>query len=129
LYQVRLAESVPLFAAAALLNSAWFALQLELNGRVNFGEGVLWLAAYELESVRLPDLRYVPDNQLEELGTLFTALQDRPVTEMGEVVQLPEQKALDSYVFQLLGLSDVEGTAVVEGLLERMNIRLTKARA
>jgi hypothetical protein len=48
---------------------------------------------------------------------------------MGEVVQLPEQKALDSYVFQLLGLSDVEGTAVVEGLLERMNIRLTKARA
>jgi hypothetical protein len=129
LYQVRLAESVPLFAAAALLNSAWFALQLELNGRVNFGEGVLWLAAYELESVRLPDLRYVPDNQLEELGTLFTALQDRPVTEMGEVVHLPEQKALDSYVFQLLGLSDVEGTAVVEGLLERMNIRLTKARA
>jgi SAM-dependent methyltransferase len=129
LYQVRTAEGVPLFAAAALLNSAWFALQLELNGRVNFGEGVLWLAAYELASVRLPDLRYLSDEQLDELGTLFEALQDQPVTEIEAMMRLPEQQALDAFVFGLVGLSDVEGAAVVEGLLERINIRMTKARS
>ncbi|MFZ0547308.1 MAG: N-6 DNA methylase [Candidatus Promineifilaceae bacterium] len=129
LYQVRLADSIPLSAAAALLNSAWFALQLELNGRVNFGEGVLWLAAYELVAVRLPDLRYLPDNELDELGKLFEALQDRPVTEIEQTLQLPEQKALDGFVFNLLGLSEEEGTAVVEGLLERTQVRLTKAAA
>jgi SAM-dependent methyltransferase len=128
LYQVRLAETVPLFAAAALLNCAWFGLQLELHGRVNFGEGVLWLAAYELESVRLPDLRYLPDNQLAELGILFEAIQDQPVAEIEETIKLPEQRALDEYVFRLLGLSDVEGAAVVEGLLERVRIRMAKAR-
>lgn len=128
LYQVRTAEGVPLYAAAALLNSAWFALQLELNGRVNFGEGVLWLAAYELAAIRLPDLRYLPDNELDELGTLFAALQDRPVTEIETMMQLPEQQALDAFVFGLVGLSKDEGAAVVNGLLERMHIRLTKAR-
>jgi hypothetical protein len=117
-----------LFAAAALLNSAWFALQLELCGRVNFGEGVLWLAAYELESVRLPDLRYLPDSQLDELGTLFEALQEQPVLDIEEALRLPEQQALDDFVFYLLGLSEDEGTAVVEGLLERVEIRLAKAR-
>jgi SAM-dependent methyltransferase len=128
LYAVGLAESVSLFAAAALLNSAWFALQLELNGRVNFGEGVLWLAAYELESVRLPDLRYLPDSQLDELGTLFEALQEQPVLDIEEALRLPEQRALDDFVFYLLALSEDEGAAVVEGLLERVEIRLAKAR-
>jgi hypothetical protein len=128
IYQVRLAETIPTFAAAALLNSAWFALQLELQGRVNFGEGVLWLAAYELAAVRLPDLSYLTDTQLDELGALFEDLQDQPVTTIEEAVQLPEQQALDRFIFNLLGLSNEEGTAVVEGLLERMHIRLAKAR-
>jgi hypothetical protein len=129
LYQVRLAESMPTFAAAALLNSAWFALQLELHGRVNFGEGVLWIAAYELAAIRLPDLRYLTDMQLDELGALFESLQDRAVMTIEEAVHLPEQQALDTFVFKLLGLSPEEGTAVVAGLLERMNIRLAKARS
>lgn len=128
LYQVRLADSMPTFAAAALLNSAWFALQLELHGRVNFGEGVLWIAAYELAAVRLPDLRYLTDVQLDELGALFESLQDRPVMSIDEAIHLPEQKALDTFVFDLLGLSSDDGTAVIAGLLERMHIRLAKAR-
>ncbi len=128
LYQVRLAESVPTFAAAALLNSAWFALQLELQGRVNFGEGVLWIAAYELTAVRLPDLRYLSDAQLNELTSLFEDLQDQPVTTIEEAVLLPAQQALDDFVFELVGLSKEDGTAVTAGLLERIHIRLAKAR-
>lgn len=128
LYQVRLVEGVPLMAAAALLNSAWFALQLELFGRTNFGEGVLWLAAYELAAIRLPDLRYLPDVELDRLESLFEALQDQPVTEMEETLRLPQQQALDAFVFSLLGLSKEEGAAVVDGLLERMHVRMTKAR-
>jgi hypothetical protein len=129
LYQVRLAENIPLMAAAALFNSAWFGLQLELHGRVNFGEGVLWLASYELSAVRLPDLRYLSADQQNELSTLFTALQDQPVLDMEQTLRLPEQQALDRFVFKLLGFSDEEGAAVIEGLLERMQTRQFKARA
>jgi hypothetical protein len=129
LYQVRLAESIPTNAAGALLNSAWFGLQLELQGRINFGEGVLWIAAYELAAVRLPDMRYLTDSQLDELGSLFTSLQSQPVTAIEETLRLPEQKALDDFVFSLLGLSKEEGTAVSQGLLERIHVRLEKARS
>ena len=49
---------VPLEGLAAALNSSWACLELELAGRVNFGDGVLWLGLKDLrDKVRLPDPR------------------------------------------------------------------------
>jgi hypothetical protein len=74
-------------------------------------------------------MRYLTDSQLDELGSLFTSLQSQPVTAIEETLRLPEQKALDDFVFSLLGLSKEEGTAVSQGLLERIHVRLEKARS
>lgn len=49
---------VPLEGLAAVLNSSWAQLEMELAGRVNFGQGVLWLGLKDLrDKVRLPDPR------------------------------------------------------------------------
>ena len=127
LYQVYLAEGISPLAAAALLNSSWLGLQLELHGRVNLGEGVLWLAGYEVESLQLPDPRYVPPEQLAEITRQFTRQLDRPVGKVDEELAMPAWKAFNSAVFDILGLTSLEGAAVNEALLERVAARKAKA--
>jgi hypothetical protein len=129
LYQVHLAEGISPLAAAALLNSSWLGLQLELHGRVNFGEGVLWLAGYEVESLQLPDPRYAPPEQLAEITRQFTRQLERPVGKVDEDLARPAWKAFNAAVFDLLGLTASEGAAVNEALLERVAARKAKARA
>lgn len=129
LYQFYLADGVPLKAAAALLNSAWFELQLELNGRVNFGEGVLWLAGYELENLYLPDPRYLPMFQSDELVSIFEELLQRPVGNIQEETLQADWQALNAVVFDILGLLPSEGLAITEALQERMSLRQEKARS
>ena len=129
LYQIYLADGITLKAAAALLNSAWFELQLELQGRVNFGEGVLWLATYEIENLLLPDPRYIPSIQADELVAAFEALLDRPAGSVYEEAMQSDWQALNAVVFDILGLSPMEGVAVTEALLERLSTRKTKASA
>jgi hypothetical protein len=127
LYHVYLAQGVPEMAAAALLNSAWFSLQMELYGRVNFGEGLLWLAAYELEGLLLPDPRYLPDEQLTNLIDSFLGLIDRPVGTVYEEMAWPAWQSFNAIIFEILGLSPSDADGVTEALLERVTTRRIKA--
>jgi len=141
LYQTYLADGVSNEAAAALINSAWFELQLELHGRVSFGEGVLWLASYEIENLLLPDPRYLsadlllPDPrylsaaQAKELEVAFEALLKRPVGNVYDEAIQADWQTLNAVVFDILGLSPMEGVAITEALLERMSTRKAKAGA
>ncbi|HSM55493.1 MAG TPA: N-6 DNA methylase, partial [Candidatus Sulfomarinibacteraceae bacterium] len=115
LYGVYLKPGAPREAAAALLNSAWLALQLELHGRVNFGEGVLWLAGYEVQNLLLPDPRYLSGAETDELAALFAAVAARPLAaDVSDELARPERQALDRAVFKLVGLSETEGIVVVD---------------
>lgn len=128
LYQIQLAPGVSRSVAAALLNSSWVALQMELHGRVNFGEGVLWLAGYEVENLLVPDPRYLSPAQTERLTTLFDALAREPLaSDLATEVTRPPRQALDAYVFSLLGLTSAAGKAVVAGLQERVAARHARA--
>ncbi|HEX6385924.1 MAG TPA: hypothetical protein VF177_14735, partial [Anaerolineae bacterium] len=129
LYQIRLANDVPtVAAAAALLNSSWTALQCELLGRVNFGEGVLWLATYELETLRLPSPRELPPAQIAELEGLFSQLAQRRVQEIEVELAQSDRRALDRAVFDLLGFVEAERTAVLDALVERVETRRRRAK-
>ncbi|MCA9933953.1 MAG: SAM-dependent DNA methyltransferase [Ardenticatenaceae bacterium] len=123
LYQIRLAVGVPLLAAAALLNSTWFMLQCELRGRVNFGAGLLWLARYELADARLPDPRTLSPLQINHLSDLFTVLAERPCQPIETELSQPDRQALDTAVFDILGLDEGEQTAVYTALLDRVQTR------
>jgi hypothetical protein len=116
-------------AAAALLNSAWFALQCELEGRVNFGEGVLWLASYEASALRLPDPRRLPPSHRAALELSFVALAQRPVEEVERELGKADRQALDDAVFDALGFSGPERSAVIDALLEQVGTRLLRARS
>lgn len=127
LYRVRFSRRIDPMVAAALLNSAWFALQVELHGRVNFGEGVLWLATYELEDLRLPDPRYLPAEQVAQLVEAYKPFMDRPVGTVHEAVTEPSWHAYNGVVFEILGFSAAEAGTVTEALLERVATRCMKA--
>ena len=116
LYRITLADGVPSLAAAALLNSAWFALQCELNGRINFGAGLLWLAAYELASIFLPDPRQLTPTQITELEQCFSQLTQRPIGYIDEELSQPDRQALDTAVFNSLNFTAAERTAVLNAL-------------
>jgi hypothetical protein len=123
LYQIYLPADIQPEVAAALLNSAWFALQCELYGRVNFGAGVLWLAAYELGRIHLPDPRTLTIQQANHLAILFTALAKRPFVTTEDHLGHPTRQALDNAVFDLIGLNEEERTAVITSLQERIQAR------
>ncbi len=123
LYQIQLPPDIQPEAAAALLNSAWFALQCELQGRINFGAGVLWLAAYELSHIRLPNPRTLSSQQADNLAALFTNLAERPFPTTEDHLTHPTRQALDAAVFDLLGLNEEERTAVLASLHQRIQAR------
>jgi methylase of polypeptide subunit release factors len=127
LYRVRFSRRIDPMVVAALLNSAWFALLVELHGRVNFGEGVLWLATYELEDLRLPDPRYLPAEQAAQLVEAYKPFMDQPVGTVQEAVTEPSWHAYNGVVFEILGFSAAEAGTVTEALLERVATRCMKA--
>lgn len=130
LYRLLLQPGVNPAAAGALLNSAWLALQLELQGRVNFGEGVLWMASYEIENLLLPDPRYLAPEQTEQLASAFETVAARPIDpDLETELTRPDRQALDAIVFDLLGLSATEGVVVIDTLLERVRARMEQARS
>ncbi|MFQ5399210.1 MAG: class I SAM-dependent DNA methyltransferase [Anaerolineae bacterium] len=128
LYRISLAAGVSPLAAAALLNSSWFAMQCELHGRVNFGEGVLWLAAYEVADILLPDPRHLPSAQVKELEQTFAPLAARPITDVMTELTRPDRQALDAVVFDILKLDGIERSAVLDALRERVETRQLRAR-
>jgi hypothetical protein len=115
--------------AAALLNSAWFALQCELHGRLNLGEGVLWLAAYELNEVELPDPRAVDPATAARLVQSFRQLAERPLTETVVDLNRLDRWGLDELVFDLIGLSPTERESVRQALLDCLTGRRQRAQA
>lgn len=112
LYQVRPRKGVDARALAALLNSSWFRLGLELVGRVNFGDGVLWLGLKDARSIPLPDPRPVS----EALAAAFDALPDGSVPPLPALFDDPgwarATGRIDAIVFELLGLSPLEAHVV-----------------
>ncbi|MBP6016416.1 MAG: SAM-dependent DNA methyltransferase [Candidatus Promineofilum sp.] len=103
---------------AALLNSAWFSLACELGGRVNLGEGVLWLATYELSAVLLPDPRALDMDVRRELESCFDRLAALPIVDTLQALERPEQQMLDEVVFELLGFPPPERAALRAALAE-----------
>ena len=129
LYQIRLADGVSPLAAAALLNSAWFMLQCELEGRINFGAGVLWLATYELQAMRLPDPRHLPSQSITYLEQAFTQLAARPCQDIETELNQPDRQHLDQLVFDMMNLTLHERTAVLDSLRDRVQTRRRRAAA
>jgi len=128
LYGVELREPARRKVIAALLNSTWIALCAELGGRVNFGEGILWIAAYEASQLPLPDPARITDAQAAALEAAFDALAARPVSPISEQVAQPARHALDETVFDLLQLNHTERQAIRTAMVDLAQARLARAK-
>jgi hypothetical protein len=127
LYRINLAEGITPISAAAILNCAWLSLQLELNGRVNFGEGVLWLAAYELHDLRVPDPRYMLPGQLTALVDAYEPLLSLPVATVQEELATQVWQAFNAIAFEIFHFTDEEAKSIIDSLTERVASRQLKA--
>jgi hypothetical protein len=127
-YRLEPADGVSPELAAALLNSAWFALQCEIRGRVNLGEGVLWLATYELGELPLPDPRVLDHSARQALEEGYRALADQPLADTAESLDTPARRALDDLVFDLIELTATERTTAREALVDCLSGRRLRTR-
>jgi hypothetical protein len=122
-------------ALAALLNSTWCKLSIEMAGRVNFGDGVLWLALRDArEKLLLPDIRLLEPAQRASLAAALADFPEQPVPSLcGTQGKLSSawwraQERLDELVGSLLGLSSAGQEELRHALLERCGTRLKMAR-
>jgi hypothetical protein len=129
LYGIELHEPALGKVVAALLNSTWTALCAELGGRVNLGEGILWMAAYEASQLPLPDPARITSAQVSALRAAFDTLAARPVLPIAEEVTRPDHHILDEIVFDLLELDATARRAIRAAVVELAQARLTRARS
>lgn len=112
----------------ALLNSSLFALGLEVNGRVNLGEGALKVQAYELGMTRLPDPRTLSVMSKKDIVKAFRNLLNRPILPVFEEVKMKDRQKLDSLILQALGLDpDKYLKPIYDGLTELVRERMELA--
>jgi hypothetical protein len=112
---------------AALLNTTIFALFREIYGSTKLGLGALDTTMADMLRVPIP----FPVDKVyqEKLARQFDILSARPAQSVEIEKSLPDRRALDEVVFDVLGLTAGEREAVYEAVVNLVRARLEKARS
>ena len=127
---------------AGLLNSTYGALTVEVNGRVNLGQGALDVTTDDHKRTLIPRLETVDDRLKDDIAAQFEILGSRPVAsifdELGcsdpEAVSFervaPDRFELDRLVVRdLLGFDEETHRELYRGVLELTRQRVEKANS
>ncbi|BBO15901.1 conserved hypothetical protein [Candidatus Brocadia pituitae] len=134
-YEVVLKENLDIHKAGLIANSTLSALFFEIEGRSNFGEGILWLAVYEATNLLLldPNLSFEIEEKIfqRKVEEIFIELGINPNLLIREQKPnpFPDRKALDDVVFDILGLTQDERNEVYWAVCELVKNRLDKAKS
>jgi len=117
------------------LNSVIIPLFIEIEGIVNLGEGVIYTNVYWLK--KLPvfynmEITFsLKSFEGKKVNSIFTELGINPARPIREQKPnpLPDRKALDDIVFDILGLTEDERNEVYWSVCELVKHRLEKARS
>jgi len=121
---------------AIFLNSSVFALFQLVEGRTNFGGGLLKIQAFELQHLFVDkDAFDYPDDILTSLKNRSIFVEcgidpesDIPIAQQ-EPQPLPDRKALDDIVFDTLGLTEEERKEVYRAVCQLVWERISKAKS
>jgi predicted RNA methylase len=121
-------RGVPVEAIAGVLNCSWMHLSLEYTGRVNFGDGVLWLGLKDARNrLRIPDLATARRAHVRAVAAAFRRLPDSRTPSASTLPSDPAWAAaladLDAAVSALLGLGPLQMYAFREEWRTRCAIR------
>ncbi|MGB7062367.1 MAG: DNA methyltransferase [Candidatus Zixiibacteriota bacterium] len=133
LYEIRFTKKIEPEIQAIILNNSVFHLFKELEGRVNLGEGVLDTAVFESKKTMVVDPSVFQKNPTlaMEFESVFEECgldPNKPIREQ-EPRLMPDRKALDDVVFDVLGLTQEERKEVYWAVCELVKERLDKARS
>jgi len=138
IYEVILPKEIDTIKTGLLVNSTLSALFFELEGRSNFGEGILWLAVYEARNLliinpylNIPINREAYNILKRQINQIFTEIGLNPNESIRsqKPKPLPDRKALDDIVFDVLGLTEEERNEVYWSVCELVKARLEKAKS
>ena len=110
-------EFVPTLCAT--MNSTFNQLVLNVEGRANFGAGVLEVQTYEIASLTIVNPKLLPNFD----STLFESSNWDVLRPSEERIQI------DTMIFDILGLTSYERDAVYESVVELVENRRRRARS
>ena len=126
----------------SLINSTITYLILEVLGRKTYGIGVMYIYGPEITGLVLPDpTKFIKEKS--KLKKVYQELRSRKIHTIYEELginpnlpirnqnpnPLPDRKALDDIVFDILGLTEDERREVYWAVCELVKSRLQKARS
>ena len=130
------------FVLAVMLNSAITQLFINMMGRSSFGGGLLKIQTYEVADLltHSPSLVNVNHKQIEDILIKFSGKCNKSLYEqcginpkqpirLQKPNPLPDRKALDDVVFDILGLTQEERDEVYWAVCDLVKNRLEKARS
>ncbi len=124
-YGIKTANSTDV--ALAMLNSAFFFLQIETYGRTNQGLGVLTTYGPEFARIRLPFSANIPKELELKLVDAYRKLTLCEVVSIEDDLKRSERRALDVAMLEVVGISSSMIDEIYEDWLELVTNRLSKA--
>jgi hypothetical protein len=103
------------------------ALFAELIGRCNFGEGVLWLATFEVEQFWVIDPRLLRSTEVKQFLQKFEGIRTHKPLAIASEITKPERIMLDDLIFSTLCLTKGECEAIYEAVINLVEARMKKA--
>lgn len=124
IYGIYLQDKNIKYNLASYLNSSVFFLMLENNGRINYGDGALSIALYEVEELPIPSRKYLQNIKKDKIKK-WNNLVIRSIKPIFEEVKMEDRQELDKAVLETLGLDPkVYLPKIYEGISELVRERL-----
>ncbi len=109
----------------AYLNSTIIPLLIETEGIANLGEGVIQTNVYWLKTLPI-----LAENHIaKEIHECYETIKTREILSIFDEIHQPDRRALDSIIFDALGLTQGERDGVYEGVIQLVTNRLQKAKS
>lgn len=129
IYQIKPKDDVDPRALGIVLNCTLTAMFAEIIGRCNFGQGVLWLATYEVAQFPVLNPTVLGREERQTIQKSFAGLARRKPLRIADEVQATERLLLDECVMSFLKLTKGEREGVYEAVLGLVEARLKKAES
>ena len=126
----------------ALLNCTLSALFVELNGRVNLGQGSLKLQSREIASISIVNPSIISSKVRSEIERVFNKMKEREIDNIFKEIGAnssaevslgrvkPDRRELDRIVMgEILGLSKEEQLEVYRAVVDLVKSRIERARS